>query len=146
LHPTAQVATGLLFRDGSGRILLVKPTYNEVWHLPGGVVERGESPADAAIREVREELGLDTIAGRLLAVDYRPPVADGRGDALRFVFDGGTLTDDQLARISLPPEEIRARDFVHPDDLDAYVIPVLARRLRSILDGHTYLEEGDPPT
>ena len=64
--PTAQVATGLVFTAPEERILLVKPTYNDVWHLPGGGVEPGESPAAAAVREVREELGLDVEAGRLL--------------------------------------------------------------------------------
>ena len=44
-QPTAQVASGMVFTDEAGSILLVKPTYNEVWHLPGGVVEAGESPA-----------------------------------------------------------------------------------------------------
>ena len=78
-QPTAQVATGLVFTDEAGRILLVKPTYNDVWHLPGGVVEAGESPAAAAIREVKEELGLDVEAGRLMGVDYRPPTPGGRG-------------------------------------------------------------------
>ncbi len=143
-EPTAQVATGIVFTDEAGRILLVKPTYNEVWHLPGGVVEAGESPAAAAIREVREELGLDVEARRLLGVDYRPPTPGGRGSALRFVFDGGALTPAQIARIVLPADEIREWRYVGVDELDDYVIPVLASRLRHMLAGHEYLEEGRP--
>lgn len=143
-EPTAQLATGLVFTDAAGRILLVKPTYNDVWHLPGGVVEDGESPAAAAVREVREELGLDVQAGRLLGVDYRPPTPGGRGNALRFVFDGGSLTPAQVESIVLPPDEIREWRYVDLDDLDQYVIPVLACRLRYMLEGHVYLEEGEP--
>ena len=143
-EPTAQVATGLVFTDEAGCILLVKPTYNDVWHLPGGVVEAGESPSAAAIREVKEELGLDVVAGRLMGVDYRPPTPGGRGSALRFVFDGGALTSAQTARIVLPPDEIREWRYVSVDELDAYVIPVLANRLRYMLAGHVYLEEGRP--
>ena len=41
-----------------GRILLVKREDFEIWSLPGGHVESGESVAQAAIREVREETGL----------------------------------------------------------------------------------------
>jgi 8-oxo-dGTP pyrophosphatase MutT (NUDIX family) len=145
-QPTAQVATGLLFADEAGRVLLVKPTYNDVWHLPGGVVEAGESPAAAAVREVREELGLDVKAGRLMGVDYRHPTPGGRGGALRFVFDGGALTSAQIADIVLPADEIREWRYVSVDELDDYVIPVLANRLRHMLAGHVYLEEGRPVT
>ena len=47
-QPTAQVAAAALFTDQLDRILLVKPTYNDAWNLPGGVVEPGESPSAAA--------------------------------------------------------------------------------------------------
>ncbi|WP_186648023.1 NUDIX domain-containing protein [Fluviispira vulneris] len=40
------------------KILLVKHTYLNGWHFPGGGVEKGESPRDAIIREVREEAGI----------------------------------------------------------------------------------------
>lgn len=143
-EPTAQVASGVVFFDEAGRVLLVEPTYNDVWHLPGGVVEGGESPAAAAIREVEEELGLEVDAGPLMGVDYRPPIPGGRGDALRFVFHGGVLSSDQIERIVVPADEIRSWRFVALDELDDYVIPVLANRLRYMIDGHTYLEEGKP--
>ena len=144
MRPTAQVAAGMVFTDDVGRVLLVKPAYNEVWHLPGGVVDAGESPADAAIREVGEELGLEVRAGRMLGVDYRPPSPGGRGSALRFLFDGGTLTSTQLAAIVLPPDELREWRFVDLAALDDHVIPVLAQRIRLMLAGHVYLEEGEP--
>jgi ADP-ribose pyrophosphatase YjhB (NUDIX family) len=45
-----------------------------VWYIPGGIVERGEDPAAAAIRETREETGLALEAVRLLRVwTYAPP-------------------------------------------------------------------------
>jgi 8-oxo-dGTP diphosphatase len=52
------VAAGVLFFDDAGRILLVEPTYKDHWDIPGGYVETGETPAQAAVREVREELGM----------------------------------------------------------------------------------------
>lgn len=41
------------------QVLLVRPTYRNHWTLPGGGVSRGETLAQAAQREVREEVGLE---------------------------------------------------------------------------------------
>ncbi len=49
LVATPRVAAGVLFRDAAGRVLLVKPTYKDGWEIPGGYVERGESPHAAAV-------------------------------------------------------------------------------------------------
>jgi len=70
---TPRVAAGVLFRDAQGRVLLVKPTYKDGWDIPGGYVEPGESPKQAARREVLEELGIEPPIGRLLVVDWAPP-------------------------------------------------------------------------
>jgi 8-oxo-dGTP diphosphatase len=60
-----------LVTDAEGRILVVRPTYLREWMLPGGRVERGETPHAAAIRETHEETGLDVALERLLLVDAR---------------------------------------------------------------------------
>jgi ADP-ribose pyrophosphatase YjhB (NUDIX family) len=54
-----------------GRVLLTKREDFEVWCLPGGSVEEGESLADAAKREAREETGLDVELTRLVGVYSR---------------------------------------------------------------------------
>jgi 8-oxo-dGTP diphosphatase len=95
-----RVAAGVLVHDELGRVLMVRPTYKDGWDIPGGYVGRDESPAQAAERELAEELGLHRKPGRLLVIDWAPHPAEG--DKLLFIFDGGTLTQAEGA--SLRPD------------------------------------------
>lgn len=54
-----------------GKILLTKREDFETWCLPSGGVEEGESPAQAALRETKEETGLDVELTRLVGVYSR---------------------------------------------------------------------------
>jgi ADP-ribose pyrophosphatase YjhB (NUDIX family) len=58
--------------DARRRVLLTRREDFEVWCLPGGAVDPGESLAEAAIREVREETGLDVELSRLVGLYSRP--------------------------------------------------------------------------
>lgn len=143
-----RVAAGALFFDAEGRVLLVKPTYKDGWDVPGGYVEPDETPLEACRREVREELGLEPDIHRLLVTDWAPSAAEG--DKLLFVFDGGTLTDVQIAAIKLPADELKAYEFKRRDELADALPPRLQRRIGQAIDawqagGHTYLEHGEPP-
>ena len=146
LFPQSMSVPGCIFCDDVGRVLLVMPVYKDPWEIPGGGVEADESPLAACIREVREELGLDLRHARLRAIDYRRAVEGVRGDTLRFVFFGGVLSQDDTARFHLQASELSEWRFVKTEDLDEYVTPVMARRLRACLSTteFVYLEEGHP--
>lgn len=64
-------AFALIF-DSESRLLLCRRTKDGKWNLPGGELNDGESPWDAAVREVREETSLKVQAKRLAGV-YRVP-------------------------------------------------------------------------
>ena len=139
------VAAGVLFFDDTGRILLVQPTYKDHWDIPGGYVETGETPAEAAAREVREELGIDATVGPLLVADWAPH--PNEGDKLLLIFDGGVLTTDQLDGIRLQRDELTSYAFRDPTDAIALLIPRLSRRVAAAVNAHQasrtiYLECG----
>jgi 8-oxo-dGTP diphosphatase len=142
----AEAAAGALFVDPDGQVLIVEPTYKPRWEIPGGAVERGETPREACERELHEELGLELAVGRLLFVDWAPLVREER---IRYVFDGGTLTDGQLDRIELPPAELSSWAFVPAEELFVMMAPRLMRRVTAALTAReagatTYLEHGRP--
>ena len=61
-----------------GDVLLVRQAYRARWGVPGGLLQRGEAPASAAVREVFEEVGLriELIGEPAVVVDARPQRID----------------------------------------------------------------------
>ncbi|MEV5974136.1 NUDIX hydrolase [Streptomyces sp. NPDC051921] len=130
-EPTGEtLAAGVLLFDEQDRFLLVDPTYKPGWEFPGGVVEPGEAPARAGMREVAEEIGLrlDTVP-RLLLVDWERPQPPGYG-GLRLLFDGGRLGTAEADRLLLPGAELRAWRFVTEEEAADLLPPVRYARLR----------------
>ncbi|KQW17184.1 NUDIX hydrolase [Streptomyces sp. Root369] len=132
--PRILAGAAALFRDASGRVLLVEPNYREGWALPGGTIEsdEGETPRQGARRETLEEIGLDRDLGRLLAVDwvYRPTWPP----LVAYLYDGGTLTEDDLKSIRLQEEELLSWRLVPHEELADYLPDGLGRRVLAALD------------
>jgi 8-oxo-dGTP pyrophosphatase MutT (NUDIX family) len=147
ITPRKRLIAHVLMRDSAGRILLCETTFKTDWELPGGIVERGESPRLGAIREIREELGVDREIGTLLAVDWMPPYL-GWDDALELIFDGGSVTEDELADYQLDPREIVAVNLIELADAEPHLTPLSFRRLTAITTADPeqtlVLENGSP--
>lgn len=58
--------------EHDGAVLLLSQPHREGWTLPGGLLEHGEAPRDAVIREVREETGVSIDPGDHIAVGIHP--------------------------------------------------------------------------
>ncbi len=61
LAPSYTVGAICMIEQGDGSLLLVRQSYRNRWGVPGGLLKRGETPHAAAVREVREEVGVDVL-------------------------------------------------------------------------------------
>jgi 8-oxo-dGTP diphosphatase len=146
--PRKRLIAHVLLRDDEDRVLLCETQFKTDWELPGGIVEPGESPRLGAIREVTEELGVAWPVGRLLVADWMPPYL-GWEDAIEMIFDGGRVTEAQVAGFVLQPSEIRRVKLCTLDEAAELVTPIAHRRLtlaaRLGHDEMAYTEDGAPP-
>lgn len=122
----------VMLRDGSGENLLMVKNYGEngsYYTLPGGAVEAGETLQEAAVREAKEETGLDVSIGGLFSVSE--DFFEERGHhAVFFIFQGQILGGE----ISIAfPEEIEEVKWMPIQEAVQYLyIPEKAEeRIRS---------------
>jgi ADP-ribose pyrophosphatase YjhB (NUDIX family) len=125
-------------RDGA--ILMVHKTDNDLWALPGGAMDVGESMADAVIREVKEETGVDVEVTGLVGIYSNPnhvmAYDDGEVRQQCSICFTTRLLGGRLATSS-ETKEVR---FVATGDLDALNIhPSMRLRI------DTYLEHRSTP-
>ncbi len=126
--PTQIVVAGALI---SGATLLVAqrlrpPELAGLWELPGGKVAAGETEADALVRELREELGVEVVVGERLGAD----VAISESLVLRaylVTLTGGALhPHDHRALRWVSSSELGSLDWV---PADRAWLPELSKRL-----------------
>ncbi|MFD0260351.1 NUDIX domain-containing protein [Kitasatospora indigofera] len=132
------VAASAVVTDDAGRILLQRRTDNGRYALPGGTMDLGESLPATAVREVREETGLDVEITGLVGT-YTDPrhviaYADGEVRQQFNVCFTARVTGGAL-KISDESTDLR---FVAPEDIDALPVHHTQRlRLRHFLDRRT---------
>jgi ADP-ribose pyrophosphatase YjhB (NUDIX family) len=65
-------AASAVVTDEDGRLLLGKRTDNNLWTIPGGTMKPGETITETAIREVKEETGIDVEVVSLVGIYSNP--------------------------------------------------------------------------
>lgn len=112
-----------------GKILLTKREDFEIWCLPGGSVDEGESLAQAAVREAREETGLEVKLERLVGIYSRPRWRDESTHVVLFAARpaGGSLRPD--------PQEVLEARFFGPQEIPSDLVVDQALRIEHAFSG-----------
>jgi 8-oxo-dGTP diphosphatase len=102
--PKRLSSAAMVLENSVGQVLIVKANYKPYWTFPGGIIDPHETPKQAAIRETREEVGIQIDPEKVEFV----AVIDRRSDqaeTYQFVFKT-PLTPDMIDMITLETAEI----------------------------------------
>src|SRR5687768_2416127 len=113
-----KLAAGALVVHADRVLLLrraIEPRYG-MWVFPGGFVDRGEHPEQAAIREAREEAGIEVALRGLLGVYHEPPGSPVVLVVYRAVVLAGVAraADESLEAAWFPPDQIPWDEIAFP--------------------------------
>ena len=127
------IVSAVVLRDGDGRILVVRKRGTSKYMLPGGKIEAGESPAQAAVRELHEEVGAELEPNSLVFLgEWTAPAANEPDHTVHgHIFehpwiDGLAVRAEIEDLLWLHPVEMSKRDDLAPL-LVTRVLPALAK-------------------
>ena len=124
---TPSPTVDIIIETGAGIVLINRKNPPYGWAIPGGFVDYGESVEHAAIREAKEETGLDVRLTGLLGV-YSDPERDPRFHTISTVFTGTAegmpvgLDDAVEARVFSPDNLPEPLAFDHAKILTDYMV------------------------
>lgn len=116
--------------DGEQRVFLIKHSYTEGWHLPGGGVEAGETLLEALTRELREEGNIELTAPPELHGLFFYPLYSNRDHVAVYV-----VRSFRQSAAPIPDREIVAHGFFPLSALPADITDGTRARIAEALDG-----------
>jgi len=128
-------AVSAIVTDDDSRILMILRTDNGYWSIPGGGLKPGETPRQAAAREVKEETGIDCRVTGIVGI-YSDPyhVAAYDDGEVRQEFSI-CFTTQMLGGIPATSSESAEVRFVSPGDIEDYNIhPSILLRVQHYLE------------
>jgi 8-oxo-dGTP pyrophosphatase MutT (NUDIX family) len=116
--------------DGGGRVFLIKHSYTDGWHLPGGGVEAGETLIEALRRELREEGNIEITGTPELHGVFFYPLYSIRDHVAVYVIRAFRQSAEPI-----PDREIVAHGFFPPDALPDDTTAGTRARIAEVLGG-----------
>jgi len=132
LVPSVNVAVS----DEESRLLMIRRSDNDNWALPGGAMDCGESIVQAAVRETKEETGIDCEVTGLVGIYTNP------GHVILYTSNGEVrqecsvvFTARAVAGEPTPSSESTEVRWVAADELDGYTMhPSMRQRVAHYLE------------
>ncbi|MEW2547910.1 NUDIX domain-containing protein [Streptomyces sp. NPDC047002] len=122
--------------DSQQRLLLQRRSDNGMWALPGGAMEIGETLPDCAIRETREETGIDVEIVGLVGTYTNPRHVFSYDDGeVRQEFSVCFLARPVGGRMAVSSESTDVQWFAPADVADLPMVPSIRKRVTDYLSG-----------
>jgi len=135
VFPTKRMSVAALILNNKDELLIVKPSYRDGWLLPGGIVEKDESPSEACKREVKEELGVIVNLTELVLLDYTEK-CNKYEEGFHIIFRCEDFTEENASNLKLKSDELSEYTFVASNLFEIYFNGVILDRLKSIFDSN----------
>ena len=139
--PKKRIAAGVLFFNENNELLILKDDFKNSWTIPGGVVEKFESPLKGLNREIQEEIGTKIKIIKCLAIEWKiKRYGNYKDESLQMIFLGGKMRN----KIKIN-NEITDYKFVKLSAALKLLNPVLSQRVKLAMKNNEvciFLENG----
>ena len=119
-YPRAVNTVDIVVFDRAYNVLVLKRVGNGLWCLPGGHIDEGEGPREAAVRELREETGITVFPDMIKLIDNKLTEDPTEGWRIKSIY---TLQMDIFGKnnqLTLSKEEHTESDWISVMDTKPY--------------------------